>query len=177
MAVSIRLRLATAFAALAVAAGIAGLGGPAPDAVIRPAAAAPVPVQLPDSLRFEVGYQGIGAEGVDLVWRGVADGPIPAQVTVRMEYAGPAGDRDKPVWPVNAWLFYSADDLRSSFAAELSGSMNWLTGEMRVTGLVSDGARIGLPLEQRMHLRRPELNGRAEVVFLSHVALGGRPAR
>ena len=177
MAVSPRLRTAMAFAALAVAAGVVGLGGPAPDAVVRPAAAAPVPAVLPDSLAFQVGYVGVGAEGVDLVWRGVASGPLPAQVTIRMEYAGPAGDRDQPVWPVNAWLFYSADDLRSSFAAELSGSMSWLTGEMRVTGLVSDGTRIGLPLEQRMRLRRPELTGRVQVVFLSHVATGGRPAR
>src|SRR5687767_2266890 len=119
------------FAAFAVTAGVVGLGGPGPDAVVRPAVASPVPVRLPDSLAFQVMYQGVGAEGVDLVWRGSARGPVPAQVTIRVEYAGAAGDRGKPVWPVNAWLFYSADDLRASFAAELSGSMDWRTGEMR----------------------------------------------
>ena len=176
MARPIRLRAAIMFAAFAVTAGIVGLGGSGPDAVVR-AAAAPVPVELPDSLAFQVMYQGVGAEGVDLVWRGPARGPVPAQVTIRVEYAGPPGDRGRPVWPVNAWLFYSADDLRASFAAELSGSMDWRTGEMRVTGLVSDGRRIGLPVEQRMHVRQPELTAQVRVAFLSHVATSGRPAR
>jgi len=44
----------------------------------------------------------------------------PGMVTIRMEYAGATGDRRMPVWPVNTWLFFSADDLRNSFAAELS---------------------------------------------------------
>jgi hypothetical protein len=116
---------------------------------------------------------------VDLVWRGSAPGPVPAQVTIRMEYAGPAGGRGKPLWPVNVWLFYSADDLRGSFAAELSGSMDWRAGEMRVIGLVSDGARIGLPLEQRMRVRRPGLAGQVRVHFLPRIAVASdaRPAR
>jgi hypothetical protein len=175
---STRLRTSLTFAAaLAAAAGVAGLVGRAPEAVVRPAAAAPVPVELPDTLGFQVSYQGLGAEGVDLVWRGATRGPLPAQVTIRVEYAGSPAGRNRPVWPVNAWLFYSADDLRASFAAELSGSMDWRSGELRVTGLVSDGARAGIPLEQRMQVRSPELSGRVRIVFLSHVALGGRPAR
>jgi hypothetical protein len=77
----------------------------------------------------------------------------------------PQADRKMPIWPVNAWLFFSADDYRSSFAAELSGSMNWHSGEMRVTGVVSDGARVGTPIEQRMQLRRPSYEGSATVRF------------
>ena len=129
------------------------------------------PARLPDTLAFEVEYAGVGAEGIDLVWRGQAAGPVPGRVTIRMEYAGGADERTMPVWPVNVWLFYSADDYRSSFAAEMSGSMNWRTGELRVSGLVSDGLRMNVPLEQRVQLHRPGLAGAVTVVFLPRIAL------
>jgi hypothetical protein len=144
---------------------VAGLGaGDFPS--VRPAAAL-----LPDTLAFEVEYGGIGAEGVDLIWRGRAGGRLPGQVTIRMEYAGVPGDRSMPVWPVNLRLFYSADDYRGSFAAELTGSTNWRTGETRVSGIVSDGARRDAPIEQRLQLHRPGLGGSATVVFLPRLAL------
>ena len=135
------------------------------------AIAAPALAGLPDTIAFAVQYAGIGAEGIDLVWRGQAAGAVPARVTIRMEYSGGAEDRALPVWPVNVWLFYSADDYRSSFAAELGGSMNWRTGELRVSGLVSDGLRRNVPLEQRVQLHRPELAGAVTLVFLPRVAL------
>ena len=130
-----------------------------------------VPARLPDTLAFDVEYAGVGAEGIDLVWRAQAAGPVPGRVTIRMEYAGRTDERGMPVWPVNVWLFYSADDYRSSFAAELSGSMNWRTGELRVSGLVSDGLRMNVPLEQRVQLHRPGLTGAVTLVFLPSVAL------
>lgn len=171
---SVRLRLALAAALLSLLAG-AGLAGPDRVAGVRPAAAAPVPSELPDSLAFAVGYAGVGAEGVDLVWRGQVRGAAPGQATLRMEYAGPVAERGMPIWPVNAWFFFSADDLRRSFAAELSGSMNWRTGEMRVTGLVSDGVGIGTPLEQRMRVARPGLAGRATVKLFPRLAAAATP--
>ena len=165
-------RALLALATLMILAATFGLGTRGRAVVVPPAAAAPAPApaELPDTIEFEVRYAGVGAEGVDLVWRGTARAPA-ARVTIRLEYAGRAGERHKPRWPVNAWLFYTADDLRGSFAAELSGSMDWRTGEMRVTGLVSDGARLGLPLEQRMQVRAPELAGAAQVVFLPRTIL------
>ena len=150
-----------------VAALAAGAGRIAPGAVGAEAAT----TELPDTLAFEVEYVGIGAEGVDLVWRGRVEGAAPAQATIRMEYAGGADDRAMPLWPVNVWLFYAADDYQRSFAAELSGSMNWGTGELRVSGLVSDGLRTNVPLEQRIQLHRPGLTGAVTVVFLPRVAL------
>jgi hypothetical protein len=153
--------------ALAAGAGHApGVGRAASAATARPA-----PMQLPDTLAFEVEYAGVGAEGIDLIWRGQAGGPVPAQVTIRMEYAGGREDHAMPVWPVNVCLFYSADNYRSSFAAELSGSMNWRTGELRVSGLVTDGFRMNVPLEQRVQLHRPGLAGAVTLVFLPRVAL------
>ena len=113
------------------------------------AAPAPMPIRLPDTLAFAVRYTGIGAEGVDMVWRGEVEGEVSGQVTIRMEYAGAEAGRRLQVWPVNVWVFFSADDLRNSFAAELSGRMHWGTGEMRVTGLVSDGVKMDTPIEQR----------------------------
>ena len=153
---------------LSVAALAAGAGRATPAAM---AIASTPPARLPDTLAFEVEYAGIGAEGIDLVWRGQAVGAVPGRVTIRMEYAGGTEDHAMPVWPVNVWLFYSADDYRSSFAAELSGSMNWRNGELRVSGLVSDGLRMNVPLEQRIQLHRPGLAGAVTVVFLPRVAL------
>jgi hypothetical protein len=171
---SARLLTGLIVAALALIAGVVGSGASPQADVVRTAAAAPAPIALPDTIAFPVRYDGLGAEGVDLVWRGVVRGPVPAQVTIRVEYAGPPEDHGMPVWPVNAWLFFATDSLRGSFAAELSGSLDWRAGQMRVTGLVSDGARRGWPVEQRMRVRRPELSGEAQVTFLSPLASAAR---
>ena len=109
-----------------IVAGLALWAAPGRPAQVPPPAES---VALPDTLAFEVRYGGIGAEGVDMVWRARAGGPVAGLVTIRMEYAGDPADRRMPIWPVNVWLFYSADDLRGSFAAELSGTMSWRTGE------------------------------------------------
>jgi hypothetical protein len=157
-----------AFVVLAGASlGAAALGSPQYRSLPVSSARAP----LPDTLVLDVDYAGLGAEGVDLVWRGTAAGLVPGIVTIRMEYAGPAGDHGMPVWPVNAWLFYSADEYDRSFAVELTGSMRWPSGEMRVAGLVSDGERIGVPVEVSLRLKRPGMAGSASVVFLPRLAL------
>jgi hypothetical protein len=156
---------------------LAGLAGIALWVVPGPPAHVPAPaesVALPDTLAFEVRYGGTGAEGVDMVWGAQAVGTAAGLVTIRMQYAGDPADRRMPVWPVNVWLFFSGDDLLGSFAAELSGTMNWRTGEMRVAGLVSDGARRDTALEQRMRIERPELNGSATVVFYPRMAWSSR---
>jgi hypothetical protein len=161
------LSIAAVLAILGMAA-MASLGARPPQPGLSP----PVELALPDTLSFLVAYAGTGAEGADMIWRGRISAPAAGQVTVRIAYAGAAADRGMPVWPVNAWLFFSADDYRTSFAAELSGSMNWRTGDMRVTGLVSDGHQRDSPVEQRMRVRRPELAGIGTVIFLSRIAVG-----
>jgi hypothetical protein len=166
---AILVALVAAASVGAAALGEAMVGTASMAARTGPASAA---ASMPDTLGFEVEYAGIGAEGVDLIWRGVVAGPVPARVTIRMEYAGASEGRAMPVWPVNVWLFYCADDFRRSFAAELSGSMNWRTGEMHVTGLVSNGVRLDATLDQRVSLRRPGLAGSATLIFLPRVALG-----
>jgi hypothetical protein len=163
-------RIALLVLCLAASAGAVGLGAGG----IAPATTAAV--ELPDTLGFEVEYAGIGADGADLLWRGRVEGETPALVTIRMEYAGGEGERRMPVWPVNVRLLYSADDAHCSFAAELSGSMNWRTGDLRASGIVSDGARRNFPLEQRLLLHRPGLAGSATVVFLPRLAVIETPA-
>jgi hypothetical protein len=128
-------------------------------------------VALPDTLAFEVRYAGIGAEVGGMLWRGRTDGPVAGLVTIRVQYAGDSADRRMPIWPVNVWLLFSADDSRGSFAAELSGTLNWRTGEIRVAGLVSDGARRDTAVEQRMRVRRPGLDGTAAVVFYPRISM------
>ena len=164
-----RLRIALATGSAAVVAGVVGLATPERLPVVHSAVAAPVPATVPESLEARVQRAGTEARG-DLVWHGLVAIGRPGRVTIRVEYAGPPAERRMPIWPVNAWLFYSADDLRSSFAAELSGSLSWRTGELRVTGLVSDGAGVGTPLEQRMHLGQPGLAGRVTVKFFPRLA-------
>jgi hypothetical protein len=132
---------------------------------------------LPDTLAFEVHNTGIGAEGVEMVWRARTGEPVAGLVTIRMEYAGDPADRRMPIWPVNVWLFFSADDLQGSFAAELSGTMSWRTGEMRVAGLVSDGARRDTAVEQRMQVMRPGLNGTATVVFYRRISMAPKSVK
>jgi hypothetical protein len=161
-------RAAALLIILGAASGTAAIKSGANEPVA--AAATKAAAVLPESLAFDVEYAGIGAEGVDQIWRGTVDGPVPGIVTIRVEYAGAPADRRMPVWPVNAWLLFSADDLRSSFAAELSGSLNWTSGELRVTGLVSDGIRRDSPVEQRVRLLRPGFAGTATVRFLPRLA-------
>jgi hypothetical protein len=121
---------------------------------------------LPDSLVLAMSYGGVGAEGVDLIWRGATAAPLAGQATVRMAYAGAPDDRTMPIWPVTALLFFSADDYRSSFIAELSGTMDWQRGEMRVAGLVTDGTVVNTRVEQVLRLRDGKENGSLTLRFI-----------
>ena len=151
-----------------IAAGLALWAVPGRPAEVPASAGS---VALPDTLAFEVRYAGTGVEGGGMEWRARTGGPVAGLVTIRMDYAGDPADRRMPIWPVNVRLFFVADDSRSSFAAELSGTMSWRTGDMRVAGLVSDGARRDTALEQRMRARRPGLDGTAVVVFYPRISM------
>ena len=161
-------RAAVLLIVLGAVSGAAAIRGGANEPAVPPVTIA---VAQPESLAFDVEYGGIGAEGIDQIWRGNVEGELPGVVTIRVAYAGAPADRKMPVWPVNAWLFFSADDLVSSFVAELSGSMDWTSGDLRVTGLVSDGRRRDAPVEQHIRLLRPGLGGTAIVRFPPRLAM------
>jgi len=159
-----------AFCLAGIVAGLALWAAPGrPAQVAAPAES----VGLPDTLDFEVRYDGLGAAGDTMVWLARARGPSAGAATIRMEYAGDPAERRMPIWPVNTWIYFSADDYRHSFTAELSGSINWRTGDMRVAGLVGDGPRASTAVELRMRLERKGLDGSASVVFYRRVAWGG----
>ena len=160
-------------ASLTRRAGIAGIGtavllsllalqsAPGGQRVVsRPGSA-----QLPNYLAIPMQYGGFGAEGVDLVWRGSVSGPLAGQATLRMAYAGAPEDRGMPVWPVSALLFFSADDYRSSFIAEVSGTMDWKQGEMVVVGAITDGTGVDTRIEQVLQLRDAKWNGSLRLRF------------
>jgi hypothetical protein len=121
----------------------------------------------PSTFALSMSYEGIGAEGVDLLWRGTITAPLAGQATVRLAHAGSPEDRGIPVWPVTALLFFSADDYRSSFIAELSGTMDWTKGEMLLTGLVTDGPATGAEVEQLLRLGASTWKGSLMLRFRS----------
>jgi len=125
-----------------------------------------------DSLNWEVSSTGSRA-GADLVWRGTDDSGK-GRVTVRVEYAGLAERRTLAVWPVTVWLFVAAPDERDSFAAELSGGLDWSTGEMRTAGLVMDGPRAGAGVEQTLRVYGPRLAGRLTLRFIHGAGASSR---
>ncbi len=122
------------------------------------------------ALEFKAIYTGGGAEGVDLIWRGPLEGALPGVATVRVEYTGAEANRARPVWPVRALLFVSANDRARSFVGELAGSMNWQTGEMHLSGPVTDGWQRGARLEQTLSLNRPWFDGAGTIRFVEHTA-------
>ena len=128
-------------------------------------AGAAVSAVRPDTVTFDVRYTGPGPEGTDMLWRARTARPLPGHATIRMEYAGDPADRGMPIWPVSAWVAFAADDPRHSFAAELSGTVNWRSGVVRVAGLVSAGDGRDTPVEHRMRIDWPGLHGTATLVF------------
>jgi len=148
-----------------VAAGIIGLVGlAAPSATyaesISPergclTAAAPGHVELGFSLQFE----GVGAEGIDDIWRGKLAGPVAGEVMIRLEVLAPASEPARPRWPVHAIVFVAADDAARSFVAELDGTIDWRSGEMRLSGVVTGGWMAGSPIGDTAQIDPARLDG------------------
>ena len=123
-----------------------------------------------NALEFGAIYTGAGAEGVDLIWTGPLQGPLAGRATVRVEYVGTAADRARPVWPVRALLFVSADDATKSFVGELAGTIDWRSGEVQLTGPVIDGWRRGARVEQTLSMHRPWFDGTGTIRLLERTA-------
>jgi hypothetical protein len=148
-----------------VAAGIIGLVGLAAPAAthaesISPereclTAAAPGRLELGFSLRFE----GVGAEGIDDIWRGKLAGPVPGEVMIRLEVLAPASEPARGIWPVHAIVFVAADDAARSFVAELDGTVDWKSGAMRLSGVVTSGWMAGSPIAETAQIDPAQLDG------------------
>ena len=133
-------------------------------------AAAQTAEAQPNALEFGAIYTGAGAEGVDLIWTGPLEGAPAGRATVRVEYVGSEADRAHPVWPVRALLFVSADDPTKSFVGELAGTINWPSGEMQLSGPVTDGWRRNARVEQSLSMNRPWFDGTGTIRFVERRA-------
>jgi hypothetical protein len=110
-------------------------------------------------LRYTARFAGVGAEGVDNIWVGPLGGPTSGEITLRVEHRGAEADRARPVWPVRVIAFVAADDASASFAADLDGTLDWTTGTMQVSGVVSEGWKAGTPVEQTFRFDPVHLDG------------------
>ena len=142
---------------------LVGLAAPAathaePAAAIQPAHST---VAVPDRLElgFSLDFEGVGAEGIDNIWRGQLAGPLRGEVMIRLELRAPASESARPVWPVHALIFVAADDAARSFVAELDGTMDWRSGAMCMSGVVTDGWMAGSPIGETGHIDPAQLDG------------------
>jgi hypothetical protein len=148
-----------------VAAGIIGLVGLAASAATyaenicpergRLIGAAPERLELGFSLHFD----GVGAEGIDDIWRGQLAGPTGGEVMIRLALLAPVSESARPSWPVHAIVFVAADDAARSFVAELDGTIDWRSGAMRLSGVVTDGWMAGSPIGETAQINPAELDG------------------
>ena len=102
---------------------------------------------------------GDGAEGRDMVWRGAIAGVAVGELTVRLAHVGRDVDTAKPTWPVEGIIFVSGNDPQRAFAAEVHGTIDWLTKRVKLTGEVSVGYMRGAHLEQTADLVNHDLSG------------------
>jgi len=173
-----------------VAAGIIGLVGLAAPAATyadnispeRPRLTVTAPERL--ELGFSVGFEGVGAEGIDEIWRGHLAGPLAGEVMIRLELLTPASESARPWWPVHAIVFVAADDAARSFVADLDGTIDWKSGAMRLSGIVTDGWMAGSPIGGTAQINPAQLDGdgtlhigiMGEVPHVSHHPLLPAPA-
>ena len=148
-----------------VAAGIIGLVGLAASAATYAenvsAERARLTVAAPERLELEflLDFEGVGAEGIDDIWRGQLAGPVGGEVIIRLELLAPASESARPSWPVHAIVFVAADDAARSFVAELDGTIDWKSGAMRLSGVVTDGWMAGSPIAETARINPAQLDG------------------
>ena len=118
-------------------------------------------VTAPERLQlgFSLDFEGVGAEGTDNIWRGQLAGSLGGEVMIRLELRTPASESARPVWAVHALVFVAADEAAKSFVAELDGTMDWRSGAMRLSGVVTDGWMAGAPIGETGQIDPARLDG------------------
>jgi len=104
-------------------------------------------------------FTGVGADGRDMVWRGAVAGVALGELTVRLAHVGRDVDTASPTWPVEGIIFVSGTDARHAFAAEVHGTIDWLTKRVKLAGEVSVGFMRGAHIEQTAELIDQNLSG------------------
>jgi hypothetical protein len=118
-------------------------------------------VAVPEHLElgFSLHFDGVGAEGIDDIWRGQLAGPTGGEVVIRLALLAPTSESARPSWPVHAIVFVAADDAARSFVAELDGTVDWKSGAMRLSGLVTFGWMAGSPIGETAQIDPAQLDG------------------
>jgi hypothetical protein len=154
---------------------------PADLAAQRAPAIAAVPASATTAVRatgtlasYTARFAGVGAEGVDMLWEGTVAGAATGAVNLRVEYLGEEMDRARQQWPVRAWLFVAADNPAHSFAAELTGTIDWRDGTARLDGTISEGWMRGARVEHDGLLDDFDARGTLRVVTPLALAGAGR---
>ena len=104
-------------------------------------------------------FTGVGPEGRDMVWRGAVAGAAVGELTVRLAHVGRDVDTAKPTWPVEGIIFVSGEDRQRAFAAEVHGTIDWPTKQVKLAGEVSVGYMRGAHVEQTADLINQDLSG------------------
>jgi hypothetical protein len=104
-------------------------------------------------------FTGVGAEGRDMVWRGAVAGVAVGELTILLAHVGRDIDTSEPTWPVEGIIFVSGEDPQGAFAAEVHGTIDWLTKRLTLAGDVSLGSRRGSHVEQTAQLIGHDLSG------------------
>lgn len=130
-------------------------------------------------LRYAIHFEGVGAEGVDDIWRGRIEGPASGEIMLLVEYRGRPVDAAGPVWPVRVMAFVTADNPAQSFLAQMSGTIDWRSGDVQLRGQVSDGWMKGATVEQAFRLDGREFDGKGTLKLepMPGTQLAGRPAK
>jgi len=110
------------------------------------------PTTRSNPLEFTARRDGGDASGVDGMWRGTVRRPGGGVIMLRVEHrARPAVFGPANAAPLHALVFVSHDDMASTFAAEVTGSLND-DGATRLTGTVNVGATAGSTIDLVLRL-------------------------
>ncbi len=88
------------------------------------------------------------ASVADGVWMGTVGGDVTGRLVTLMV----AADTSRPVWDVDFYWIVLADDPGRSFVARLKGTLDSGSGEVAMSGSVSEGYQAGARVQEAGHL-------------------------
>lgn len=101
------------------------------------------------------------------VWTGRAGGALTGDLVMTLQLLGSPVEAANPVWKVRTrWTLTPADG--AALVADLYGTVNWTTGMMRLSGVVTEGCRVGS--EVHIDGRFVDMNGSGTVLILPSAA-------
>ena len=111
---------------------------------VKGGTAAPACVAPASTLALTFAYEFAGVSPADHesdVWTGRANGALAGDLVMALQLLGSPVEAAKPVWRARThWTLTSGD---SALVAELYGTVNWKTGIMRLSGVVTQGCALG----------------------------------